>query len=419
MRNCDVAVIGAGPYGLSIAAHLKGMGIDFRIFGRPMHTWLNHMPRGMRLKSEGFASYLYDPGMKFTLADYCKEYGLHYADIGSPVPIETFTAYGLEFQRRFLPELEEKMIVSMKKSSGGFEIKLEDGEVFTARRVVMAVGLTHFEYMPPMLAALAGEFVTHSARHTTFERFKGREVAVIGAGASALDIAALLHQSGVAVHVVARKPAIRFHDPPDTLHPTFWQQLRTPVTGIGPGWKLWWCTNAPFIFRLMPEKFRFEKVKTILGPAPGWFIKDEVVGKMPFHLGVNITAANVKNNRVELQLSGANGVAETLTVDHVISATGYKVDLKRLTFVAPEVLSQIRAVQDTPVLSANFESSVSGLYFIGTSSANTFGPLMRFAFGARFAAKRVSRHLAKSAVRKAAGYSASAEQVEQEAALTR
>src|SRR5271166_4084721 len=176
----DVAIIGAGPYGLSIAAHLKARGVDFRIFGTPMSFWRTHMPKGMHLKSEGFASSLYDPGSTFILEVYCKEKGIPYADLGNPVPLEVFTAYGLEFQRRFVPELENKSVTSLQRSTDGFRIRLEDGETLFARRVVMAIGLTHFEYVPPMLAALPEEFVTHSSKHHDLEQFSGREVAVVG-----------------------------------------------------------------------------------------------------------------------------------------------------------------------------------------------------------------------------------------------
>src|SRR5438270_5236614 len=129
MTSCNVAIIGAGPYGLSIAAHLRERGIEFRIFGRPLDTWLTRMPKGMRLKSEGFASSLYDPGVGFTLGAYCKREGLPYADIGLPVPLETFTTYGLEFQKRFVPQLENKLVVALSRSSAGFHLRLSDGEV--------------------------------------------------------------------------------------------------------------------------------------------------------------------------------------------------------------------------------------------------------------------------------------------------
>lgn len=399
LPNCDVAIIGAGPYGLSIAAHLKAQGVNFRIFGHPMHTWLTHMPKGMRLKSEGFASSLYDPGSTFTLDVYCKENGIPYSWIGLPVPLEVFAAYGLEFQRRFVPELEDRLVRALGQSSDGFQIRLDDGQAVSARRVVMAVGLTHYPYVPPILSALPEELVTHSSKHNRLDQFKGREVVVVGAGASALDLAALLHEIGARVQVVARKPAIRFHDPPEKLEPSFLDQLRTPITGLGPGWKLFWCTNAPLVFRLMPQGFRFDKVKRILGPAPCWFTKEQIIGKVALNVGVNVTDAKVENGNVYLQLTDSSGAQRMLQADHVIAATGYKVDLDRLTFVHAGLRSRIRAAENTPVLSSNFESSVTGLYFVGASAANTFGPLLRFAFGAGFTAPRLTRHLAKSAAR--------------------
>jgi thioredoxin reductase len=399
MAKCDVAIIGAGPYGLSIAAHLKAHGVDFRIFGHPMHTWLAHMPKGMRLKSEGFASRVYDPASTFTLEAYCKEKGIPYADMGLPVPLEVFAAYGLEFQRRFVPELEPNLVSSLRRSPEGFRLGLDDGRSLTARRVVMAVGLTHYENMPPILAALGENFATHSARHNTVDQFKEREVIVVGAGASALDLAALLHQAGAKVQVVARKPVIRFHDPPDNLKPSLLDRLRTPMTGIGPGWKLFWCVNAPLVFRKMPQEFRFAKVKTVLGPAPCWFIREQVVGKIPLNVDAQVTYAKVEDGRVSLQLTDSRGTQRKLVTDHVIAATGYKVDLRRLTFMDSDLQSALLSAEQTPVLSSNFESSVPGLYFVGTSAANTFGPMLRFAYGAGFTARRLSKHLARSADR--------------------
>ena len=399
MSNCDVAIVGAGPYGLSVAAHLRAAKVDSRIFGSPMEFWLKHMPKGMHLKSEGFASSLSDPGVTFTLETYYREKGLPYAHIGTPVPLEVFSSYGLEFQKRFVPELENQRVTSLRQSSTGFQVTLDNAEVFTARRVVIAVGLTYYEYLPPELATVSTEFVTHSSKHSTLDHFKGREVAVVGAGASALDLASLLHQSGAAVQVVARVSKIRFHDPPANLNPSWLDQLRTPVTGIGPGWKLFLCANLPLVFRQMPARFRLERVRRILGPAPCWFIKEQVVGKVGFNLGVTITSVKVQNGRVGLQLTDNAGSKREITVDHVIAATGYKPDLRRIAFVDSGILSGIQCVEQTPVLSSNFESTVPNLYFVGVTAANTFGPLLRFSFGAGFAAPRLSKHLARTASR--------------------
>src|SRR5579864_1460478 len=273
----DVAIIGSGPYGLSLAAHLKARGIEFRIFGRPMDTWLTQMPRNMRLKSDGFASSLHDPAGSFTLRDYCQQAGLPYADIGLPVPLTTFADYGLEFQRRFVPELEQKGVASLTPSSEGFEIGLEGGDIAMARRVVVAVGISHFQFSPPALSELPEEFVTHSSRHRTFERFQGREVVVVGAGASALDVAAELHRAGASVQVVARDSTIHFHNPPGPFPRPLLARLQAPMSGLGPGWRSLLCTSAPLLFHKMPEQFRVKVVRRHLGPAAGWFIKEEVV----------------------------------------------------------------------------------------------------------------------------------------------
>jgi thioredoxin reductase len=396
MKNCNVAIIGAGPFGLSIAAYLKAHKVDFRIFGSPMHTWMTQMPKGMRLKSEGFASSLYDPESSFTLRHYCQERNIPYADIGLPVPLETFTAYGLEFQKRLVPELENKIVTSVERATGGFRIGLQDGEVFFANRVVVAVGICHFGYVPPVLATLPEEFITHSSGHRDVDHFKGREIAVVGAGASALDLAALLHEAGASVQLIARRTAIRFHDPPSKTPPTLSARLRRPMTGIGPGWKLFFCANAPWAFHRLPKRYRVESVKKILGPAPGWFIKEQVVGKMPFHLGTSIEKASVKNGRVHLDLTNGNNTRKSIVADHVIAATGYRVDLERLKFLNSELQSDIRTVEHAPLLSSNFESSVPGLYFVGTSAANAFGPVMRFAFGAGYTAGHLSGHLARA-----------------------
>jgi thioredoxin reductase len=398
----EIAIIGAGPYGLSIAAHFRAAGLNFRIFGSPMRTWIEQMPQGMRLKSEGFASSLYDPDSSFTLAEFCRQKNLAYADLGLPVPLETFSAYGLEFQRRFVPELENKVVVGVKREAGGFKIRLAEGETLTAKKIVVAVGLSHFDYVPSVLAALPEPFVTHSSRHRTLDRFRGREVVVVGAGASALEIAALLHQDGIPVQVVARGNSILFHSPPRAKR-SLVDKLRKPVSGLVLGWHLFLCTNFPLVFRHMPEKFRFEKVRSVLGPAPGWFVSEQVKGKIPFHLGSTITKAEIGNGRVKLELRNRSGAPQTIQADRVIAGTGYRVDLGRLSFLDSELHARIREVEQTPVLSAHFESSVPGLYFVGSPAANTFGPLMRFAYGARFAARRLSAHLAESASRKTVG----------------
>jgi hypothetical protein len=393
----DVALVGAGPYGLSIASHLRAHGVAHRVFGKPMHTWRTEMPQGMFLKSEGFASNLFEPSRRFTLGAYCAGAGKPYADIGVPTPRETFVDYGLEFQRRYVPDLEPVDVVGIERAGDNFRLQIANGEVLRARRVVLAIGISHFAQLPKELAELPSALVTHSSRHTHFDDLSGHEVVVLGAGASAMDCAALLVRAGASVRVLARAAAIHFHDGPTRLPRPLMDRLRAPLSGLGPGWRSRLCTDAPLLFHAMPERFRLGVVDRHLGPAPGWWTRSMVEGKVGFHLSQRILAASEASGRLRLDLIDVNGNRSRWEADHLIAATGYRPDVRRLGFLSSEF--RVRTAGDAPVLTRNFESSVPGLYFVGPASANSFGPVARFAFGAGFTARRLTRHLAERPMR--------------------
>jgi thioredoxin reductase len=386
----DVAIVGAGPYGLSIAAHLSALGVPFRIFGKPMENWLAGMPRGMHLKSDGFASNLDDPEGTLTLGRYCRQRSLPYAKSGLPVPLKTFCQYGLAFQRQFVPTLEQEFVTAINRIGSGFIVKLEGGDTVAARRVVVATGISHFSHMPPALAGLSPKFVSHSSAHADLTPLKGRDVVVLGGGASAIDIAALLHECGANATLVARKRVLQVHNPP-----SLWQRLRAPQTGIGPSWKSWFFTDCATIFHRLPERIRLEWVRTYLGPAAGWFMNDRI-SHVPQLLGYELIGAEVLGDRLRLDLT-RDGRHFGIEADHLIAATGYQPGLERLPFLPASLRASIRSVEDTPILSSRFESSVAGLYFVGPIAANSFGPVMRFGFGAKYASRRLSRHLAAPA----------------------
>jgi cation diffusion facilitator CzcD-associated flavoprotein CzcO len=394
MHNlCPVAIIGAGPYGLSIAAHLRARGVEFRIFGTPMSSWQAQMPAGMMLKSHGFASNLFDPQRRYPLKRFCTENGIEYHDYGLPVSLETFTAYGLAFQEQFVPEVEDRVIVALEQSSEGFSLRLDNGETVAARRVVVAVGISYFRHVPECLSHLPPDLVSHSSDHYDLSRFKGRDVSVLGAGASALDLVALLHGVGT-VRLIARRSSLDWNTKYDTYRP-LWRRWY-PLCGLGGGdWRKRFYEHGPMLFRYLPAKTRLQIVRTVLGPAGGWPVK-KCVEQMPLLLGHVVRQAEARNGRVHLRLIATNGAERTLWTDHLIAATGYRVDARRLTFLSESLLSRLLSIESTPILSANFESSIPSLYFVGLASANTFGPVMRFTLGARYTARRLAWHFAKS-----------------------
>lgn len=392
--SSDVAIVGAGPYGLSIAAHLRGKGIDHRIVGNPMQFWREHMPRGMLLKSDGFASTLYDPDSRFTLGHYCNERGIQYADLGTPVRLEDFHEYGLAFQQKFAPNLINKKAVSLEEMRPGFALRLSDGESLMARRVVIATGLSHFDHVPAALATLREDLWSHSSAHAHPDQFTGRDVTVIGGGASAIDLATLLHEAGATVRIVARRRSLQVHRRDAPLR-TIAQRLRRPVSSIGPGWKSRFFTDLPQVFHQLPHSVRNRLVKGFLGPAAGWPLRGRYE-HVPLLAGYQIKGAEAAGDKVILWLRSSEGEERRVETEHVIAATGYRADIHRLPFLHPRIMARLKVRDNVPELSAYFEASMPGLFFVGAIAAASFGPLLRFACGSKFTASRLSDHLART-----------------------
>lgn len=394
----EVAIVGAGPYGLSLAAHLDAAGIQTRVFGRPMDSWRNHMPEGMLLKSDPFASNLSDAQDFYTLARFSDEQSIRYSE-SDPVRLEVFCNYGLAFQKRCVPRLADVQVTDIERVGDEFVVSLDNGDKVRARRVVLAIGVGPFRYVPEILGALPDGFVSHSFNHRDLSVFSGARVAVVGGGASAIDLAGLLHERGCDVVMVSRRAELKFtgrgasqQSGPDSL----WRRMRHPPSGLGPGLRSRFSTDAPLLIHTLPTRLRFEFARRHLGPAASTVMKDKVVGRVPLLLERELAAVAVENSRVALTLSKKGGLNDTLHVEHVIAATGFRVDLARLRLLSPSLRTALAEYRGAPILTRNFESSVPGLYFIGVAAAASFGPLMRFTFGARYAARRLTRALVRS-----------------------
>jgi thioredoxin reductase len=389
VSRTQVTVVGAGPYGLSVAAHLRGRGTPFRIVGHTMDTWRRHMPAGMFLKSEGFASTISEPSGALTLRRYSAETGSPYADIGEPVPIETFIAYGDWFRQQAGIEVDEAEVTRIDRNGDEFVLELDSGETVTSGRVVMATGLSNFAYVPEELRGLPRELLTHTYDHHSLEAFRDRTVAVVGAGQSALETAVLLDESGARPQVVSRRPTLRWNPVPNgDANGRF-----PPVTGLGRSWKLWAYDTFTPAYRWLPDDRRVSIARTTLGPAGAWWLRPRLRADVPILTGAVVTGVEVADGAARLTFAGADpGVLE---VEHVLAGTGYRVDVDRLELLAPPLRAHLRRVQGAPRLSRQFESSVPGLYFVGIAAANTYGPAMRFVCGTEIAAPRVAAHAAR------------------------
>lgn len=393
--RCDVAVIGAGPYGLSVAAHLRAAGIDYRIFGRPLGTWRDHMPRNMVLKSDGFASNLSVPASDSTLKAWCARRGQPYANQGLPVSLDVFLAYGADFIARFVPDVENVLVAHVENGVDGYQLSLENGEETSARHVVIAAGISCFPYIPPALSKLPASAVSHSYNHRDGENFRNRDVVVLGAGASAIDLASLLDDCGARVRILARAPHIEYNSVPDAEAETLLYRLRRPASGIGRGWRSYFCANAPLLFYRLPEPLRSRGVKSHMHPAPGWFMREKIEGRIETLLGRQLSRAEEKGGRAVIDVTDRAGRKQQISCDHVIAATGYRPDTRRFSFLAPQLRTRISSPRHTPAVSDNFETPAGNLYVIGPAVIDNFGPLMRFMVGSEFVAPRLASHLAR------------------------
>lgn len=392
-----VAVIGAGPFGLSTAAHLRAHGIPVRVFGEPMVSWRDNMPAGMLLKSTPAASSIDAPQRGSTLLDYCEAAGIRRLVADEDIiPVETFISYGEWFQQRFVPELERVRVVSVDRGKGaGFELKLDSGELFSARAVVVASGLFGLAYVPTELAGAVGDGPTptgplsHSSQHHDLGRFAGKELIVVGAGQSALETAVLAAEAGARVRVVARgRGAVAFGAPP-------WKQPRLrPESPFGRAWSLWALSYYPHPYRYLPAGARHYLVRRVLGPLGAWWLRERFEGRVEVREVARVVRAGVIEGGPRLVVRGEDGRTEELAADHVIAATGYRVDLGAMGFLGHELRTELVVSRGAPVLGAGLRSSIPGLYFTGLPAAASYGPVMRFVCGTEFASGRLARHLA-------------------------
>ncbi|MFJ5226895.1 FAD-dependent oxidoreductase [Streptomyces sp. NPDC088400] len=386
----DLVVVGAGPYGLSIAAHAAAAGLDLRVFGRPMASWRDNMPPGMYLKSEPWASNLSDPKDAFGLDAYAATQGVEVRH-GVPLPVGFFASYGLWFAERAAPPVDDRTITAVEPCPGGFRLSVGDGDSVLARTVALAVGVMPFTDIPAPLRGLSRDQVSHSSHHADLTPFEGRDVTVIGAGQAALETAALLAEQGTAVRVVARSDRLNWNTVPLPRERPVLESARSPHTGLGCGWKNWLYAETPGLFRRLPASTRARVFTSALGPAGAWWLRERFEPAVAVRLGESVAGATAVNGRVRLELVATTGRVETVETDHVIAATGFTPGVERLGLLGSELRGRLRTVgpSSAPEASPVFESSYPGLFLAGLLSAPSFGPSMRFVYGSAYTAERL------------------------------
>jgi thioredoxin reductase len=377
----DLLIIGSGPYGLATAAYAKHAGVDALLTGRPLSFWREHMPEGMLLRSP--LDWQMDPLKSRTILAFLQERGLDAAAC-DPLPLELFRQYGEWFSEVYGLESKAAWIEELRRVDGHFEAGTAEGETIEANNVLLALGFAPFAYIPPELASLlpAGRY-SHTCDTVDFEPLRGRRCLIIGGRQSAYESAVLMAEQGVAEVQISHRheqPRFEFSD-------WSWVQAMVDATARERGW-----------FRRLPaeeqesirQRFWAEgrlKLEPWLEPR---------LDRREIHCRPRtaLAACEVEpSGTLKVALSSGN----TFGVDHVLFATGYRVDLAPLPLLADEsIRSELRLADGFPVLDEDFQSSVAGLYIAGLPATRDFGPFFGFVSGAALASRMIVNRVAVS-----------------------
>jgi hypothetical protein len=381
--DLEVAVIGAGPHGLSATVHMRRAGVRAHLFGKPMSFW-KQMPTGMKLRSNMSATNMIEPVGPLSLKSYFGEIGDHQ---DWPVPLRRFIEYGSWVQRRAVPDVNERYVRRLDRCNGGFALELDDGETVTARRVVAAAGIEPFAYLPPGFEQPLGDRISHTGHHSDLAVFAGKRVAVVGAGQSAFECATLMNERGAhEVEVLVRSNDVvwlRSYSPKTLMGPV--GPVVYAPTDVGP---LWYSrlVATPALFRRLPHDLQAKIAYRSIRPACSYFVKVRL-DEVKVTLGTQVTAAAATSSGLALSLSDGS----TREVDHLMFGTGYRVDVGRYGFLGDSILKRLRRTQGYPTLRRGLESSVPRLHFVGAPAALSFGPIMRFVSGSWYGGRSVAR----------------------------
>lgn len=388
MNKCDVVIVGAGPYGLSAAAHLRSVkGLDVLIFGEPMSFWERMMPAGMFLRSAWTATHIAHPALSFTLEAYQESSGEQFSH---PVPLESFVRYGQWYQRRVVPDVDPRSVTRIERDTKGFRVTLGDGEAIICGRAVVAAGISAFAWRPPEFSSLPTLLASHTSEHTQFEKFLGKTVLVIGGGQSALESAALLHEAGVEVEVMTRARRIHWLQgwASKTLHRRlgkFTKEFLYAPTDVGPA-GISRLVARPDLLRRLPSGLQEKLRKRAVRPAgAGWLV--DRLRRVPIRLNRAVTEVGLAGSKVRVRFDDHS----ERVVDHLLLGTGYRVDISKYDFLAPEFTDSMARFNGYPRLKAGLETSIAGLHILGAPAARSFGPLMQFVSGARYASQSLLR----------------------------
>jgi thioredoxin reductase len=349
-----------------------------------MESW-RQMPHRMHLKSVWSASSLADPDGSYTLDRYCEAQNVRPMQ---PIPLSFFLEYADWFQRHAVPDVEPARVQCLSSEGGRLRLALSDGSDLHARLVVVAVGHQRFAHKPEFASGLPAHLASHTGEHVDFSGFRDSTVAVVGSGQSALESAAFLSEAGARVELIARGAVVwiqrKLYGRGGPLRHLFY-----PPTDVGPPGLNLIC-GSPLLMSRLPAGMRQGISSRAMRPAGAQWLRPRVEGKVPITARTQVLEVHQHQGGLRLGLSDGT----RREVDHLMLGTGYRPDVRGISFLDPGLARQVRHLNGYPILNERFEASVPGLHFVGGLAGFTFGPICRFVAGAKATARQVARQAA-------------------------
>ena len=370
--NCDLLVIGAGPYGVATAAYAKSRGLDVIVCGKFMEFWKRSMPDGLLLRSD--EKWHLDAEQIHTFKEFIKEAGYTKEQI-EPVPVSVFLEYADWFRDRKKLEIRDCYVTGLSGSAGAFKAKTDSGHAISAKRVVVAPGYRCFRKLPDDIVKLlpAGSF-KHTSDHKNFEELKGKRCLIIGGRQSAYESAALIAE------LPAEKVFMSHRHKIPKFIPSDWSVLEEMAENTS-NEPAWWRRLGPSA----REQFVDRAVEAGRLRLEPWLWPRVEEGNVEIFEETVLESASRSERGIRVRLSSG----KEFEVDYFILATGYEVDVRKLPFLSAALGDRLKTEEGSPHLDEGMQASVSGLYFVGMIAARQFSLVFGFTRGCPIAARIV------------------------------